>query len=338
MINPEETAQIPDFKDMKTGLVIFGIIQIIFGAFCVLMIPFLIVGMLASILSSDSSAAPMSVRMMIPGVLFYIILAAWFIWMGIGSIKARRWARALILVTSWLWLICGAAGFIFVLLFMPNIYDQIGRNEQIPQAVVTIIEFAMIGFMTIFYVIIPLAFILFYGNKNVNATCISRDPQVRWTDKCPLPVLAVSLIFVFWALSMLSMGFYSCTIPFFGFILSGAAGAAVALVAMFLFVYMAWGTYKLKINAWWCSVLLVIAWALSSVITFSRVSMLDFCEKMDFPEQQLEIMKESCMPRSFTMALFFGLWFFGFLGYLLYTRKYFTPSPNQESDSQQTPY
>ena len=327
MSNPEETVHCPDFKDMKTGLVVFGIIQIIFGGFCVLIIPFIIVGMLASILSSDSSAAPMSVRMMIPGVLFYVILAVWFIWMGIGSIKARRWARALILVTSWLWLICGAAGFVFVLLFMPNIYDQIGRNEQIPQAVVTIIEFAMIGFMTVFYVIIPFVFILFYGNKNVNATCKFRDPQVRWTDKCPLPVLAVSLMFVFWALSMLSMGFYSCTIPFFGFIISGATGAAVALVATFLFAYVAWGTYKLKINAWWCAVLLIIAWTLSMVITFSRVSMLDFYEKMGLPEQQLEIIKESCMPCRSTMVLFWGILFLGFLGYLLYTRRYFVAPP-----------
>jgi flagellar biosynthesis protein FlhB len=93
---------------------------------------------------------------------------------------------------------------------------------------------------------------------------------------------------------------------------------------MLLFGYVAWGLYKLSIKAWWCAVLLTILWALSTGITFSRVNMLDFYQKMNFPQQQLEIMKQ-CMPQAFTstMALFFSLWFVGFLVYLLYTKKYF---------------
>ena len=335
MTNLEETLQGSDFKDSKTGLVVFGILQIILGGFCALIVPFMIFGMIASTVLDDSSAPPMSPTMMIPGVLFYVLLALWFIWMGIGSIKARRWARALILVSSWLWLICGICGLVFMLLLMPDMYDRMGHGGQMPPGAATFMKFVMTGFMTVFYVIIPAVLVLFYGSRNVKATCQFRDSQVRWTDKCPLPVLTVSLIFGCWALSMLFMGFYGWTIPFFGAILSAMPGAAVVLVVMLLCGYVAWGTYRLSIKAWWCSVLLTIAWALSAGITFSRVSIWDFYEKMNFPEQQLEVMKQYGMLQGSAMVLFFVLWVVGFLGYLLYTRRYFAPPPDQESASQQ---
>ncbi len=335
MTNHEEIVQSPGFKDSKTGLVVFGIIQIIFGGFCALAIPLMILGMFASTLSDKSSAPPMSVRIIIPGILFYALLAVWFIWMGIGSIKARRWARALILVSSWLWLICGIGGLIFVVLFMHNMYKHMDRDTQMPRMAVTIMKFVMFGFMTVIYVIIPAAFVLFYGRKNVKATCDFRDPQVRWTDKCPLPVLAVSFIFASWAFWMLFAGIYRWTIPFFGFILSGIAGALAALIAILLYLYVAWGIYKLRIKAWWCSVLLTIAWTLSVVITFSRVSIWDFYEKMDFPQQQLDLMKESGILQSSTVVLFSGLWFLGLLGYLVYIRRYFVSSYDRENTSPQ---
>jgi apolipoprotein N-acyltransferase len=103
--------------------------------------------------------------------------------------------------------------------------------------------------MTVFYLIIPAAFVFFYGSKNVKATCEFRDSQVRWTDKCPLPVLAVSFIFGLWAVSMLLAGLCGWLIPFFGSILSGMTGALVSLVAALLYLYVVWGTYKLNIRA-----------------------------------------------------------------------------------------
>jgi len=335
MTDYEETLQSSDFKDRKTGLVVFGILHIIFGGFCALMVPFMIFGMIASTVLDNSAAAPMRPTMMIPALLLYVLLAVWFICMGIGSIKARRWARALILVSSCLWLISGIGGLIFMLLLMPDIYGQMGESGQMPPVVARIMKYVMAGFMTVFYGIIPAVLVLFYGSKNVKATCEFRDSRVRWTDKCPLPVLALSLIFGFWAVSMLFTLFYGWAIPFFGFILTGLSGAGVVLLAILLFGYVAWGTYRLSIKAWWCAVLVIIAWALSTAITFSRVSILDFYEKMNFPEQQLDIMKRFSISQDY-MVLFLGLWAVAFLGYLLYTRRYFVPPPEQEIVSQQT--
>jgi hypothetical protein len=335
MTDYEETLQSADFKDSKTGLIVFGILHIIFGGFCALMVPFMIFGMIASAFLGMSDPPSMRTTMVIPGLLLYLLLAVWFICMGIGSIKARRWARALILVSSCLWLICGFSGLIFILLLMPDIYDRMGENEQIPPELARIMKYVMAAFMTVLYVLIPAVLVLFYGSKNVKATCRFRDPQIRWTDKCPLPVLALSLMFGFWAVSMPFTGLYGWAVPFFGFILTGIRGAAVVLVVMLLSGYIAWGTYKLSIKAWWAAVLLIIAWALSTGITFSRVSILDCYEKMNFPEQQFDIMKQLSISQDY-LLLFSGLWFVGFLGYLLYTRRYFVRPAEQEIVSQQT--
>lgn len=331
MTNEEKSAGSSDIKDRKTGLVVFGIFEILLGAFCALMVP-MILGMLVLATLKKGAASSVSAgTMMIPGLLFYALLAVWFIWMGIGSIQARRWARALVLVTSWLWIINGMIGLVFMLVFLPDIYNQMGKSGQMPMQVVAIIKYVTIGFMLVFYIIMPGAFVLFYGSKHVKATCERRDPQVRWTDRCPLPVLAVSLISGFWAVSMLLMGFYGWTIPFFGSILSGVAGAAVAFVSMLLLGYVAWGTYRLNVTAWWCAVLLTIFWGVSAGITFSRVSLMEFYTKMNFPAQQLDIMKQLTLPQTSWIVLFCGIWVIVILGYLLYTRRYFAHPSEQQN-------
>ena len=101
MTDNTQATSVLEFRDCKAGLVTFGIIQIVLGIFCVLMVPLMLVGAVMASSHNVGSVAPMNARMMIPGLLFYVALAAWFLWMGVGSIQARRWARALLLVISW---------------------------------------------------------------------------------------------------------------------------------------------------------------------------------------------------------------------------------------------
>jgi len=57
---------------------------------------------------------------MVPGLMLYVVAAAVLISLGYGSYLARRWARALILVLSWIWLVSGIGGIVFWALFMPQ--------------------------------------------------------------------------------------------------------------------------------------------------------------------------------------------------------------------------
>jgi hypothetical protein len=328
MVDQVEAVAGGDFKDRKTGLVVFGILGIVAGGFCALIIPFMVFGMMMSHSASQENATvPMPPGAMISSVAVYLMAAVWFIWMGIGSIKARRWAMALILVSSWLWLIAGICGFVFMALFMPNPYTNMPKNSQVPEDMGSIIRVVTLGFMLVLYVIVPGVLVLFYGSRHVKMTCEHRDPQVRWTDKCPLPVLAVSLAFAAGACSIPFIGFYCWALPFFGTIVTGAAGAAIALACMVLYGYLAWGTYHLKTHAWWATLLLTISWGASAGITFARVSLMDYYAKMNYAPQQIEMMRAFVPPQS-SLLVSAGLWLIVVVSYLIYIRKYFAHAAN----------
>ncbi len=94
----------PSFKDRRTDLIVFGIFTIVVGGFCALLVPVVIFGqmMAARRLGTefDTSAALISSAV-------YGLMAVVMIWLGVGSVLARRWARALLLCIGWIGLIIG---------------------------------------------------------------------------------------------------------------------------------------------------------------------------------------------------------------------------------------
>lgn len=336
MAKDAEAAESSGFKDRKVRLVVLGVIQIIFGVICALLVPLMILGMVASAAVGKGPAEGVSMKTMIPGVLVYVVLAVWFIWMGTGSVMARRWARALVLVSSWVWLVSGACAFVFMLVILPDMSSKMGESGEIPKDAVLLMKCVTGSFLALFYVGIPGAFVLLYSGKSVKATCERRDPRQRWTDKCPLPVLVVSFVFAVWAVSMLSMGLYNWAIPFFGSVVSGTAGAVIVLVLALVLAYTARGIYKLDMKAWWCALLVHTGWSVSAIITFFTVSMEEFYEKMDFSRQQLDMMNQFNVMWESGMKLFMGLWAVAVLAYLIYVRRYFTGAC-RKSDSSQAP-
>jgi len=158
----KKTGRTVAFKDRKTGLVIFGIFHIIIGFFCALSIPLMIFGMTAARGLDKGAAPPISVGQVILVASLYLLLAVWFVWMGIGSVLARKWARALILITSWLWLICGLIGFIAILLFMPDLFSPLAAGEAIPKEASVIVQSIATFFLAFILIVIPAVFVLFY--------------------------------------------------------------------------------------------------------------------------------------------------------------------------------
>ena len=73
MSDPDPVNQEPVFKDCKTGLVLFGALQIGLGSLCALMIPLMLLGMMAAKAMPNNAAPPMDTRMMIPALLGYLL-------------------------------------------------------------------------------------------------------------------------------------------------------------------------------------------------------------------------------------------------------------------------
>src|ERR1035438_6551077 len=117
-----EAVPLPDYKDRSTGLIIFGILTLLLGCFVGLFVPLMLFGQMMA--AKAPNAPPANAAAILPVVAIYGGLAVALIWLGIGSIKARRWARALLLIFSWSWLVMG----IVMTVVMPFIMSKTMAN------------------------------------------------------------------------------------------------------------------------------------------------------------------------------------------------------------------
>ncbi|MCH9657021.1 MAG: hypothetical protein K0U86_17695 [Planctomycetes bacterium] len=319
------SANHPPFKDRITGLIVFGILQIFMGGCCVLLIPL----MLLSQYVAPAAGTQMNVRMLVPMIGMYAFLAVVLIWLGVGSILARRWARALTLVLAWTWLVIGILAMIMIVSWGPNLFNMAGQDQQVPKEMLVFMQVVMTGTIGCMYLFLPGIFVFFYQSKHVKATCEQRDPHVRWTDKCPLPVLAMSLMLGYGSLSFFYSASYGFVTPFFGILLKGIPGGIVMLPFTLLSAYLAWATYQLKIAAWWTTLAVYVTFGVSGIITFSRIDLMDLYREMNMPEDQLKFIEKSGMIDRMNMPLIFGMSFVVFVGYLLWVRRYFIASSDE---------
>ena len=221
-------------------------------------------------------------------------LSAVLIGLGIGSLAARRWARAVLLIVGWSGLVMGLVMVPMIAFLIPQfarLSPPTGGAPLPPGALGGIVVF-LILFLGFFLILIPGIWVLFYGSRNVKATCEARNPQPSWTDACPLPALAVSL----WLLAGISMMLmtpfsYGAVLPFFGVFLSGWAGIAGYLVLTTAWAVAAWGIYRLDIRGWWLIFVALILLSVSTWVTYARNDISVMYALMGLPASQIEQMR-----------------------------------------------
>jgi len=266
----------------------------------------------------------------------YLFIAAALVWLGVGSMRCRRWARSLTLVISWYWLIMGVLITILLTGALPVAMKSAMQAQQntpgAPSAEVTtgvmaVILTIMIVFCAVLLVVIPIAFVVFYSRADVAATCRHRDPVEPWTDRTPLPVLGASLVLFFGALYLLVTAVSTPLFPFFGRYLTGIPAAGCFLAFGALDIYLAVALYRLKAVGWWIAVLTVPVRLLSMVFTFARADLMQAYSKMGMSDAQLQILQSSPFFRSHVILWWSLFSLVIFLAYLLWLKRYFkTPS------------
>ena len=314
---------ISDFKNRKTGLMLFGILQLIMGALSFLFFIFTIFTFFLSSAINQAAQSEINPIQLLFGSFFYLIIAIVFIWLGIGSMGAKRWARALTLILSWFWLIIGIIVLIFMIYLMNGGFENfLQGNQSADPAIFKVLMIVMIFIMSIFMVLLPIGFILFYKSKHVKKTVEHFDSNVRWTDKCPLPVLAASLIFGYTAIFSVFNGIYGWVVPFMGFIFSGWMGALILLLNSIMYAYLAFQFYYMDKKSWLIALGYNIFWAISILITFSTNSIWDLYEKMNMNEAQISQLKTFGFFDDILIYLMIII-FAGYIGYIIYLKHFF---------------
>jgi hypothetical protein len=317
-------APAPSFKDRRTGLIIFGILQILLGCLALLMIAAMLA---AQAMMARSTASPVDLRQMLYVLVFYLAQAAFFISVGIGSTLCRRWARALTLVVAWPWLATGFLTLPIMAIIMPKVMAATQpQGTAIPPGVLKMILVMQLLMIGIGFIVIPGVLVLFYSRRDVKATCESRDPVSRWTDTAPLPVLGVALILWVGALFFPFIGIgYRGAMPLFGTIVSGLTGTLVALAAAALWFWMGLLWYRRKIIGWWVLLVTLVVFGISHAITFARIDLMELFSKMGYPAAQMEVMRQVAGAMHGLMTWGSVIWLVPSVVYLVWVKRFFRP-------------
>ncbi|HLP78029.1 MAG TPA: hypothetical protein VK327_14055 [Candidatus Paceibacterota bacterium] len=324
-VPPFESTPLPDYKDRSTGLLVFGILTLLLGCFAGLFV-LLMLGQTRMPRPEGSPPANLLGILLVIGI--YGGLAASLIWLGIGSIKARRWARALLLIFSWSWLIMGVLMTAIMPFVMSKVFANLPSNTKtgqpaMPPGAVTGIIIGMTLFFLVGFVLLPAVWVFFYNSRHVKATCEARDPVKRWTDACPLPVLAFCLWTWLAVPMMLLMPLTGqAVMPFFGMFITGFPAALFCLVVAAVWGMSGWWLYRLDARGWWLILAAMILFMVSALLTYAHHDIREMYQLQGLPQAQIDQIEKMGLLTGNRMGWFTALFSLPFLGYLLFIKKY----------------
>ena len=304
-----------EYKDRQVGLTLFGILLILFGLGGFAMAALMVIG--AAVGRAAPGGPPM--RMMIPVSLLYVTMSVATIILGIGSIRARRWARALILAFSWIWLITGVLSAVAVGFMFPKMAASMSSDsaEAIP-----IMAGCMAVILGLFFILLPILFILFYRSPNVRATVEARDPVPRWTDDIPLPLLAYGVALIFGAVSMVFYAFAYPALPLGPWIVRGIWPPLIMLAMAALCFFIGSGMLRRMPAAWWTALAAMIIFA-PMVFLASKTDFVAFNREIGLAGAPEQVEAIQSMYASPVIFIWTGAIWISSLAFLIYLRRYF---------------
>lgn len=267
----------PVMKDRRTGLVVFGILELLLAGLCLMEVGFMGLVLVFRDALPQASRSQFTAGMILPTMLFYLALGISFVLLGVGSIRCRRWARSLVHILSAGWLAIGVPVTLFLAFTMPRIMAAVpaqpGMGTDARRGVIFVATAAVTVLFGLLFVVIPGALFLFYRSPHVKATCEARDPHLRWTDTCPAPVLGLALLLgTTGVYGLLTVPTYR-TFPLFGIPVEGFPAQAMLALLFGNSIVLGRFIYRMRAWAFWTSVVLSALWVLSGLLSFQRLGL-----------------------------------------------------------------
>ena len=314
-------------KDRKGWLIAFGVIEIMLGICSLLMCALMLTA--PFLLKPEHAAgtpAGFATASMVLGAGFYVSIAAFFLVVGIGSIKRRNWARILAMIGSGLWLALGTLAILLVLFLLPKIMAVQHPIPPPAQHVQHIILGVMVLVAILFGILLPLAFLIFYSRKSVKATFLARDgvsvaagPPAR---KLPVPVTILVIWEAFGAVSALLSLIWPMHVTFlFGYVIRGWTMIALVLVFSAMSGAAAWLIYKVRMTGWILALLKVLFFGASTGVSLATGGMSRLLVKTG--QEQIALL----FPQFFTVIMTGTLIVCtAYLVLMIYSLRFFLPA------------
>ncbi|MEJ2188783.1 MAG: hypothetical protein P8Y93_05075, partial [Acidobacteriota bacterium] len=157
------------------------------------------------------------------------------------------------------------------------------------------------------------------------------------TDDCAPPVLSLAVIWALAAVSVLVMPAYRFVMPFFGTLAHGFPGAALWVAVLIVCAALAWGPCRRAPWAWWGGLAATVVAAVSTILTFARISLDQFYRALDLPPDQLSLVLSLPVPGTLAVTLVWVVVWGSFVAYLVSVRKLFGPQPMRDVRTLEVP-
>jgi hypothetical protein len=267
-----------DPRNNRTGLIAWGVILIVIGSFSALFGFFTLASLLLipKLNMPPGAAMPHTdPRTLIMGLGVYLVVTAVLITVGVGSCRARRWVRPIIIIATTFCIYSGTLTALFMILqiasgTLPSIVPP-PRAAGLPAPPISQQSAMFIGviigivFTFIAAIVIPGAMLYFYSKSTTREKLAAIDPAPNWTDRLPIPALGWTIGCLLAGLSALAATFGGFAI-FFGRLLTGPAAIIQLSITGILFLIGAWLCYTRPVQGWRLTITIVALLALSSVI------------------------------------------------------------------------
>jgi len=314
------------------GLIAFGVISIVIGALsgCLALVTPL--SMLAP--PGVTGNASQQWRTLAPAIVIYVLVSVSFIWIGIDSIRHRRWVRPVVLGLMWPWLVMGILSSVIWVFVLPRMGAIMAGTMStgappgapaapaLPPGVITLMLVMMAVSFLFIYIVVPGAYVLFYRREAVRTVLDANDPGPAWTDAAPMPVLGLSLWMALAAVSMFMM-LMRAAMPFFGIVLTGFAGSATGLMVSVVLLFGAYAAYRRRAIAWWIAIAVAVFMPLSLAVTVFRMGAANIYRAANYSEMEIERIAQITEGRTVFVATAILGFALPAIGYLIYLRRFF---------------
>lgn len=300
-------------RGRHAGLIAFGVLHILLGAVAILML--LRTAATSELIARRAGLTAPQINIA-QGLLFYGAMAFYFIVTGIGSIRERRWARALAAAVTAIWTVSGIFMLGVLLIVMPHAMVLIPPSQEAAVKVTSVL------FFSAFMILLPLVMALFYNLRGVAVWCDESDRRSSWTDRVPVPVLALCIVLAFGAVTLLT-GAGKPVHVFFGHVVTGAPAALAVIAFAILFAYLAVQVYRLRESAWWVLLLLHVIAGGMSIEALGRTNLNEVYRQTGMLTPQVQAMHLEQLTQSAALWALIAVGWIGYLCFLIWMRRWF---------------
>lgn len=306
-------------RDHSAGLIVFGTLEIIMG-----IMAFASAMLLLILVSSTGLGGMKAVHFwIVMGFLFY--MTGWFCVMGLGSIKARRWVRTLMLAGSWMAVFFGTLALALELHLLPWVYTMVADSGILsPQSALVALYVGLFVLIAL-QLALPLSTILFYSLRGVQATCERRSPDPCWTDRCPLPLMAMGFVSGLGVSTVLLGATTNYVVFVFGRIWTGFPGFMVVAAIAASCGYVGWGAFTRRKQAWWAAYAIILLTSASMMLTFAELDMDLLFERMGYSLEQITRLQQFQVASPAVLTFATCIWGVMACTYLVWVRDCFQP-------------